>query len=182
NIEGLAWDKRRRALLFGLRTPVSDGKPMILPVKVKDIAGPWTTSNLEAQAPILLSVEPFGGEKGIRCLYNEPDRVAFLVITGKSTSDSNAPFSLYEWNGNADGALRRLNVIFAKKMKPEGIARGAIGGKGALVVVDDGGGYQVVWDDNRLLSRARALSTPSSLSRRRKFSAKPLDAQVEGHG
>jgi hypothetical protein len=48
NIEGLAWDRNRRALLFGLRTPTPDGKPLVLPVKVKELSGPWTTSNLEA--------------------------------------------------------------------------------------------------------------------------------------
>jgi hypothetical protein len=150
NIEGLAWDRNRRALLFGLRTPTQDGKPLILPVKLKDLAGPWTTSNLEAQTPIHLSVEPVGDEQGIRCLYNERDREGFLVIIGKATRDSEAPYSLYEWDGNAGGAMRRLNVIFAKKMKPEGITRGSIGGRSALVIVDDGGGFQVIWDDNRL--------------------------------
>jgi hypothetical protein len=150
NIEGLAWDRKRRALLFGLRTPAPDGKPLVLPVKLKDLAGPWTTSNLEAQAPIHLSIEPAGDEQGIRCLYNERDRNGFLVIVGKATKDSEAPYSLYEWNGNAGGAVRRLNVVFAKKMKPEGITRGSIGGRDALVVVDDGGGFQVVWDDNLL--------------------------------
>jgi hypothetical protein len=75
---------------------------------------------------------------------------AFLVITGKSISDSKAPFALYEWSGNADGAMRRFNIGFAKKMKPEGIARGTIGGKSALVIVDDNGGFQVVWADGQL--------------------------------
>jgi len=150
NIEGLAWDRNRRALLFGLRTPAPDGKPLVLPVKVKELAGPWTTSNLEAQTPIHLSVEPVGDEQGIRCLCDGQGRDGFLVIIGKATKDSEAPYSLYEWNGNAGGEARRLNVIFAKKMKPEGITRGSIGGKSALVIVDDGGGFQVVWDDNRL--------------------------------
>jgi hypothetical protein len=35
-------------------------------------------------------------------------------------------------------------------MKPEGIARGTIGGKGALVIVHDNGGFQVVWADRQL--------------------------------
>jgi len=35
-------------------------------------------------------------------------------------------------------------------MKPEGITRGMIGGKSALVIVDDGGGFQIIRDDNRL--------------------------------
>lgn len=39
NIEGLAWNPLTKELLFGLRTPVIDGKPVILRVKVKDISG-----------------------------------------------------------------------------------------------------------------------------------------------
>jgi hypothetical protein len=150
NIEGFTWDKRRHAFLFGVRTPVPDGKPLILPVKVKDLTGAWTTGNLEALPPIQLSVEDALDEQGIRGLSNEQDSDAFLVITGKSISDSKAPFALYEWNGNVDGAMRRFNVGFARKMKPEGIARGTIGGKSALVVVDDNGGFQVVWADRQL--------------------------------
>jgi hypothetical protein len=150
NIEGIAWDKGRHALLFGLRTPVPEGKPMILPVKVKDLAGPWTTGNLEAMPPAQLSIEPMEEEQGIRCIYNEQNRPGFLVMIGNSTSDSKAPFSLYEWGGAAGDAPRRYNLGFAKKMKPEGVTRGLVGGKKALVVVDDRGGFQVIWDDDRL--------------------------------
>jgi Protein of unknown function (DUF3616) len=150
NIEGFTWDKRRHAFLFGVRTPVLGGKPLVLPVKVKDLAGAWTTGNLEAQPPIQLSVEGALDEQGIRGLCGEKDRDAFLVITGKSISDSKAPFALYEWSGNADGAMRRFSVSFARKMKPEGIARGSIGGKSVLVIIDDNGGFQVVWADQQL--------------------------------
>jgi len=127
-----------------------DGKPVILPVKVKDLAGPWTTSHLEAQAPIHLLAEPIGDEQGIGGLWNMRDRDEFLVIVGKATHDSEAPFSLYEWNGKADGSMRRFNVRFAKRMKPDGITRCVIGGRNALVIVDDGGGFQMIWDDDRL--------------------------------
>jgi hypothetical protein len=150
NIEGFTWDKRRHAFLFGVRTPVPDGKPLVLPVKVKDLGGAWTTGNLEAQPPIQLYVEAALDEQGIRGLSNGQDRDAFLVITGKSISDSKAPFALYEWSGNADGVMRRFKVKFAKKMKPEGITRGTIDGKSALVIVDDNGGFQVVWADQQL--------------------------------
>lgn len=156
NIEGLAWDKNRQALLFGLRTPVLGGKPQILPVKVKDLTGPWTTSNLEALPPIQLSIEGVGDEQGIRELSNVQGSDTFFVITGKSISDSKAPFHLYEWSGNADGVTRRFSVAFERKMKPEGITRGTIGGKSALVVVDDGGGFQVIWED-KALPYARAF-------------------------
>jgi len=150
NIEGVAWDKRRHAFLLGVRTPVLGGKPLVLPVKVKDLAGPWTTGNLEAQPLIQLSVDAARGEQGIRALANEPGRDVFLVIAGKSIADSTAPFALYEWDGNGDGAVRRFNVEFARKMKPEGITRGTIGSKGALIIVDDNGGFQVVWADQQL--------------------------------
>lgn len=150
NIEGFTWDKSRHAFLFGIRTPVPDSRPLILPVKVKDLAGPWTTSNLEAQPAIQLMVGSTLGEQGIRGLFADPDRGTFLVITGKAGSDSKAPFALYEWNGDAEGLLKRFDVAFAKKMKPEGLTRGTIGGKKALVVVDDAGGFQVIWTDQQL--------------------------------
>jgi hypothetical protein len=150
NIEGLAWDQINHTLLFGVRSPSPGGKPLVLPVKVKDLSGPWTTNNLEAEPAIQLSVEAAIGEQGIRGLYQDQARDAFLVITGKSIGDSKAPFALYEWSGNAKGETRRLAVEFAKKMKPEGITRGTIGGKNALVIVDDDGGFQVVWGDKKL--------------------------------
>ncbi|HKQ76516.1 MAG TPA: hypothetical protein VJ810_22670 [Blastocatellia bacterium] len=150
NIEGFTWDKRRHAFLFGVRTPTPDGKPLVLPVRVKDLAGPWTTDNLEAQPPIQLSVGAPLGEQGIRGFFNEPDRDAFLVIIGKSISDSKSPFALYEWSGDSGSAVRRFDIAFAKKMKPEGVTRGTIGGRKALVIVDDNGGFQVVWADQQL--------------------------------
>src|SRR5262249_5778306 len=36
NVEGLAWDRRRHALLFGIRTPLSADKPLVIPVRVKN--------------------------------------------------------------------------------------------------------------------------------------------------
>jgi hypothetical protein len=39
-------------------------------------------------------------------------------------------------------------VRFHKKMKVEGVTQGTIGNRGAIVFVDDGGGYQVLWEDD----------------------------------
>jgi hypothetical protein len=147
NIEGLAWDRRSRALLFGVRTPVPGGRPLILPVKIKDLSGPWTTGNLEAQPTIQLAVDRSLGEQGIRGIAAEPDRDGFSVITGKAGGNSKAPFVLYEWTGDADGKMRRYDVSFTPKMKPEGLTHGTIGGKKALIIVDDGGGFSIRWDD-----------------------------------
>jgi hypothetical protein len=39
-------------------------------------------------------------------------------------------------------------VRFHKKMRVEGVASGTIGGRRAIVFVDDAGGYQVLWEDD----------------------------------
>jgi len=143
NIEGLAWDRGRHALLFGVRAPAPEGKPLVLPVKVKDLAGPWTTDNLEASEPIRLSPEPAAEAQGIRSLEYIEGLGSFLVVVGNSIEHSKVPFTLYEWDGQPAGALRRVPVSFAKEMKPEGMTAGTVGGKPVLLFVDDAGGYQM---------------------------------------
>ena len=144
NIEGLAWDHNRGALLFGVRTPASEGKSLVLPVKVKNFAGAWTTDNLEALPPIRLTPDQSDGPQGIRSLeYIEPLHT-FLVVFGNDVEHAKAPFTLYEWDGQPEGTMRRIPITFATKMKPEGMTSGTIGGKPALLFVDDGGGFQSV--------------------------------------
>jgi hypothetical protein len=144
NVEGLAWDAARRALLFGVRTPVHDGAPIVVPVRVKDVGGPWAASNLEALEPIRLQVEPSRGSQGIRAMSPGPDGRGFLVVVGNATSGDPSPFALYSWDGNDRGVVRRLPVTFQRGMKPEGVTVGTVGGKPSVVFVDDGGGFQVV--------------------------------------
>jgi len=143
NIEGLAWDRNRHALLFGARAPAPDGKLLVIPVKVKNLAGFWTTNNLEILPPIRLSPEPAEGVQGIRSLEYIEGLGSFVVVVGNSIEHSKIPFTLYEWDGQPAGALRRLPISFAKKMKPEGVTAGTVGGKPVLLFVDDAGGYQV---------------------------------------
>jgi hypothetical protein len=152
NIEGLAWDARRGALLLGIRTPVPGGKPVIRPVRIKDLGGPWTTGNLEMLAPIHLEVENAIGEQGIRSITRNGFGEGFFVVVGNSTSESEAPFSVYTWDGGDEGKVSRLPISFAKKMKPEGITTGTVGGRKALLFVDDGGGFSVLWSDGTALS------------------------------
>jgi hypothetical protein len=147
NIEGLGWDARRGALLLGIRTPVPGGKPLIRPVRIKDLAGPWTTGNLEMLPPIHLAVENAIGEQGIRSISRNGFGEGFFVVVGNSTSESEAPFSVYTWDGGDEGKVSRLPISFHHKMKPEGITTGTIGGRKALLFVDDGGGFSVLWYD-----------------------------------
>jgi hypothetical protein len=149
NVEGLAWDASRSALLFALRSPVADGKPLVIPVKVKDLAGPWTTENLEVMPEIRLAIEPGAAAEGVRDIQYDPVRKVFLVIVGRSVSGTDAEFRLYAWDGNAAGAVRRFaNVSFPPKMKPEGVTTGTVGGRRAIVVLDDRGGFATLFDDD----------------------------------
>jgi hypothetical protein len=147
NIEGLAWDHERHALLFGLRTPLSNNNPIVIPVRVKDLDGRWTTDNLKMMPPIQLTLEPDEAARGIRSIEYVHSLHAFLVVIGKAVSGQKAPFALYEWKGGKKGKTHRLNVSFADKMKPEGLTSAIIAGKPALLYTDDGGGYQVFWLD-----------------------------------
>jgi pSer/pThr/pTyr-binding forkhead associated (FHA) protein len=149
NVEGLAWDPSKGRLLFGIRTPVKNGAPIVVPVKVLDLTGAWIGENLAAEPSIKLAIEDTGDEEGIRGLEYDPSRSAYLVIVGNSTSVSKAPFQLYEWDGNAEGKTKRFaKVWFDKKIKAESVAHATFGDKGAVVVADDAGGYVVLWDSD----------------------------------
>jgi hypothetical protein len=165
NVEALSWDPRLNALLFGLRTPVDEGRPLILRVRPKTFDGPWTLDNLAILPPLRLSVPGGTRDIGIRAMSLDQSTGLSLIILGNTTSDSDAPFTLYSWDGNAKGHVREFtDVRFHKRMKVEGVTRGTIGGRRAIVFVDDGGGYQVLWEDDPVV--ASALSPPSRSSRR----------------
>src|SRR5262249_39213073 len=143
NVEAVGWDPARQALLLGVRTPVLNRRPLILQVRVKQVDGPWDLTNFEILPAVTRQIEPARCEQGIRAIEYDPSRNASLVVVGNSTSSSKAPFRLYSWDGNSRGEVTRIaSIKFHKKMRVEGVARGTIGGRGAIVFVDDGGGYQ----------------------------------------
>jgi hypothetical protein len=152
NIEGLAWDPNQNALVFGLRTPVKNGRPLILRVRVKDPTGLWNLSNLEMLPPVTLAIEDADGSQGIRTIEYDPSRGVFLVVVGNAVTGTKSPFVLYSWDGNVEGRVKRFkNLMFHRKMKPEGVTHGTVGGRGAVVFVDDAGGYKLLWDDDHRL-------------------------------
>ena len=152
NIEGLAWDPARAELLFGLRTPVIGGRPVILRVHVKDIAGIWNLNNFVMREPVFLELPKSKGSCGIRTMEYDHSRKTTLIVTGNAVSKSRAPFMLYAWDGNTTGKVTPFeHVRFDKKFRVEGVTPGTIAGRPALIFVDDRGGYQVLCgDDPRL--------------------------------
>ena len=148
NVEGLAWDPNRQALLLGFRCPLTDGRPIILPVRVKNLAGAWTPANLVAGAPIRLNIAGAEGNLGIRDLQFDPRHGDFLVLLGSAARKGDEPFRLAIWDGGPEGVANVLpRVAFAAEMKPEGLARTVRDGRECLVIVDDAGGYAVLVED-----------------------------------
>jgi hypothetical protein len=148
NVEGVAWDPERHAVLLGVRTPVLGRAPFLVPVRIKALAGPWDETNLEALPLIRLEVERTVGDQGVRGMSAGPGGKGFLVSVANATSEDQAGFSIYSWDGNQEGGVRRLPFVFAGKMKPEGLTVGTVGGRPAIVFADDAGGFQVVWLDS----------------------------------
>jgi hypothetical protein len=148
NLEGLAWDPTRRALLFGVRTPLLGGRPLVLPVRIAGSASEWTVGSLEALPAIALALDASAG-LGIRSIEYDAGRNLFWVAAGRAVSGGKAPFAMYLWDGNAEGTVRKLDsLVFGESMKVEGVVAGTIGGKDAVLLLDDGGGYSVVWGDD----------------------------------
>jgi hypothetical protein len=162
NVEGLAWNPVTKELLFGLRTPVLDGRPVILRVRVKDIGGIWNLNNFEMLPPVLLDLVPADVERGIRTMEYDAAHNRVLIVTGNATSGVKVAFEFYSWDGNAAGRVQRFDgVRFDPLFRVEGVTPGSIDGREAIIFVDDRGGYQVLWgDDPRLAARPAARPKP----------------------
>jgi hypothetical protein len=132
-------------LLVGVRNPTRDGAPLVLPLRMRDAGGPWETSLLEGLDPAVLPVERGDRPKGILALARRPDDAGYVFIAGNPTGKEKRA-SLYTWDGATPGVVRRVaSALFLPEVKPEGITFGTIAGRAAAVIVDDTGGYYVVW-------------------------------------
>lgn len=144
NVGGLAWDPERGLLLFGVRYPTANGRPYVLQVRVRDWAGPWTTSNLErVGVSTIQRDDDVPGEKGVLDIARLPNQPGFAVILGDATGKAKHA-GFYVWDGSGEVARHVDAMVFHPEMKPEGIAFGTIGGTPVAVLVDDTGGYYVV--------------------------------------
>jgi len=141
NIEGLVWDGPRSRLLLGLRSPMSGGSALVVPLTFKDSRAPLAAENLEvpASGPIRLAL----GGLAIRGLGFDSATKQVLVIAGVSTYGDAQTFRLLEWDGIAAAPGREL-ATFPAHQKPEGVTVMTIGGRPRLLVVFDTGGYQLL--------------------------------------
>jgi hypothetical protein len=136
NIEGLAWDPVRKRLLLGLRSPVIEGRALVVALELRDPAGPLTEQNISGVQAIRL---PIGGF-GIRSIEYDDTSKTFSIIAGATETQARTNFSMWEWSGEQT-APREVST-FSRDLKPEGITRARVGGREFRFVVFDSSSYQ----------------------------------------
>jgi len=141
NIEGLAWDARRGRLLLGLRSPVVDGHALLVPLRLRDQRGAFSIDNLEVEGSkaIRLSL----GGIGIRGIEYDGRANVFRIISGAAEDQVQTDFGLWEWSGDEKQPVLRETNKFDNSLKPEGVARVAVGGRDFMLIVFDASGYTV---------------------------------------
>ncbi|MDX2034740.1 MAG: DUF3616 domain-containing protein [Blastocatellia bacterium] len=135
NIEGIAWDPNEARLLLGLRSPQLGKSAALLPVKLRDPQGPFTTANLLIEAPIYLSL----GGQGVRDITYDTKLKNFLIVSGAPETQPKSDFALWEWNG-ADTSPTKLMTL-DEDFKPEGITSFKFNDRNFIFVVGDAGSY-----------------------------------------
>ncbi len=138
NIEGLAWDPNNERLLAGLRSPMIGNQAVLIPLKLRDPRGAFTSSNLKVDDPrvIVLSLEG----QGIRDITYDPRLKDFLILSGAPETAPRSEFMLWLWNGRTDSKpIKIMNL--EEKMKPEGITSFSVDSKDIILVVGDAGSY-----------------------------------------
>ncbi len=143
NIEGLAWDPRARALLFGLRGPADRGIVTVIRVSIDAGAAPWTVEELEPPSIVHVHLPRSKAKQGIRDISYDERAGDVLMIVGRSISTDDEPFQLCAWDGSSE-TVDLLDVKFRRAMKPEGVVAYSSADERRLLIVDDGGGYAVV--------------------------------------
>jgi hypothetical protein len=138
NIEGVAWDAAHSELLLGIRSPTVNGRVSALRVHL-DVTAPWTVAALQAGVVSHIQRASLPAQ-GIRDITYDGDRDEFLVLVGRSLSESLVPFQLCVWSGVGTTA-DRLQVEFERSMKPEGVTVFNVDGVRQILIVDDAGGF-----------------------------------------
>jgi hypothetical protein len=136
NIEAMGFDKDGEKLMLGLRSPLVDGKSVIIvienPAEVFEKEVPLKLS----QSPILLDLN--GG--GIRSLEYDPRLNAYLIINEIDGEDGKKHSLLWLWSGNKDKnpiQVRSDKITGLKNI--ESIAPITINGMDQLLLVSDDG-------------------------------------------
>src|SRR5262245_471387 len=138
NIEGIAWDPNNERLLLGLRSPQIGGQAVLIPIKLRDLRGPFKIENLKID-DIKVIILSLGGQ-GVRDITYDSHLKNFLIISGAPETEQRTDFGLWEWNGEPDSKPAKLMTLEGDK-KPEGVTSVTINGRSYAFVVGDAGSY-----------------------------------------
>ncbi len=104
NIEGMSFDKTKKTLLIGLRSPVIDDKAVIVVMKNPIVAFENSESPQFADEPIYLDLD----KGGIRSITFDAKLNGYLIISRHEKK--NKKFKLWLWNGTPNQAPRRVRI------------------------------------------------------------------------
>ncbi len=136
NIEGLAVSKDARALLLGLRSPLVQGRALLIPVTNPVAAlglGESAPQPVALAAPLLLDL----GGLGFRSIEWDGAKRHYLIVAG--SADDNEVYRLYTWSGEVNdmpAAVTSAAASAAAKIEPEGVT--PVPGFQSTVLVGDG--------------------------------------------
>lgn len=136
NIEGLTVNKDASALLLGLRSPLVQGKALLIsltnPVAALGLGGS-EAQPAALSAPVLLDL----GGLGFRSIEWDAGRGVYLIAAGGA--DDKKVFRFYTWSGEAGAApeeVKTPSALAAAKLEPEGIT--PVPGWKVAAIVGDG--------------------------------------------
>jgi hypothetical protein len=146
DIEGLAWDSGNKRLLLGIRGPLIDGNPVVVPFRLTR-SGQQVDVSWDGPPIPIKGIDGYG----IRSIQYDHELKAFLILTGgsgkqvKGSAGKNR-FALWRWSGVPEEPAVRLlefpKMLQGVRSKPEGVCRVTLlGGASYLLIVYDGMGY-----------------------------------------
>ncbi len=97
NIEGIAFDKDKKSMLVGFRSPQSDGKAVLVTVEnPKDLFVEGAKAKI-GEKMTLLDMK----NNGVRGIGYDPKLDGYLIISGPMSRDRSLDFGLWFWNGKS---------------------------------------------------------------------------------
>ncbi len=95
SIEGISFDKEKKSLLVGFRSPQSVGKAVLITVEnPKDLFAEGAKAKIGEQMT-LLDLK----NNGVRGITYDPKLDGYLIISGPMSRDRSLSFGLWFWNG-----------------------------------------------------------------------------------
>lgn len=139
DIEGIGYDPARKHLLLGLRAPLAGLQALVLPIKLREEQGAFTTANMDLSPSDVIRLSL--GNQGIRDIQYDPRLKSFLIVSGAPRELKKTDFGVWEWDGTPGTGQVRNRATLDKELQPEGITPLKIEGNEFIFVACDRSKY-----------------------------------------